>query len=134
MSDFIAPPPFAENRSGSPKKGVQSASLANLVRLPLGVSGNPGGKPVKSRNKLQGDFLRTLADDFAAHGKSAVIEMRLTKPAEYVKVCASLMPKELEVSSNHLDEMTDDQLEATLLAMRTIIDAQAMQAVNLSTE
>ena len=98
------------------------------TRFGPGVPGNAGGKPTKARNRLQGDFLRILAEDFSTHGKSAIIEMREKKPAEYVKVCASLMPKEIEVSTTQLDEMSDDQLEATLLAMRTIIDAQATKA------
>ena len=98
------------------------------TRFGPGVTGNPGGKPTKARNRLQGDFLRILAEDFSTHGKSAIIEMREKKPAEYVKVCASLMPKEIEVSTTQLDDMSDDQLEATLLAMRTIIDAQATKA------
>ena len=98
------------------------------TRFGPGVTGNPGGKPTKARNRLQGDFLRILAEDFSTHGKSAIIEMREKKPAEYVKVCASLMPKEIEVSTTQLDEMSDEQLESTLLAMRTIIEAQATKA------
>lgn len=58
---------------------------------------NPGGKPVKSRNRLQGAFLRALADDFEEHGPAALVAMRKEKPSDYIRVVASLMPKELEV-------------------------------------
>lgn len=88
-----------------------------------GQSGNPGGKPKGARNKLQADFLNTLAQDFAAHGKQAIEEMREKRPAEYVRAVASLMPKELEIS-RPLDDISDDELNAAILAVRSVLAAQ----------
>lgn len=88
-----------------------------------GVSPNPGGKPVGSRNALQGDFMRALAEDFAAHGVQAIKKTREDSPAQYVKIVASLMPKELEIK-RPLEEMTDDDLIAGVAALQSYLDAQ----------
>jgi Family of unknown function (DUF5681) len=64
-------------------------------RFKAGVSGNPAGRPAGAKNRLQGDFLHALAEDFREHGREAIRIMRIERPAEYVKVVASLMPNEL---------------------------------------
>jgi hypothetical protein len=83
-----------------------------------GVSGNPGGKPVGTRNRLQGDFLRALADDFDQHGRAAIIRMREEDPAAYVRLVAQLMPKEFEIN-RPLDGLTDDELYAAIDRLRS---------------
>jgi len=87
-----------------------------------GVSPNPGGKPVGARNALQGDFMRELAKDFAENGVSAIVETRTTQPAQYMKIIASLMPKELEIK-RPLEEMTDDDLIAGVAALQSYLNA-----------
>ena len=101
---------------------INPISLANLNPIKPGEVRNPGGKPVKSRNRLQGDFMRALADDFADHGKAAIKNMREDKPAEYIRAIASLMPKELEIS-RPLDDVSDDELNAAITAVRACIAA-----------
>ena len=59
-------------------------------------SGNPGGKPVGMRNRLQGAFLSAMADDFDTFGKRAIVAAREKDPMGYVKAIASLMPKQIE--------------------------------------
>jgi len=92
-----------------------------------GQSGNPGGKPVAARNRLQGDFMRAIADDFALYGVEAIERMRMDSPAQYVKAIASLMPKELEIT-RPLDDISDDELNAAITAVRAVIAAQAVGA------
>ena len=82
-----------------------------------GQTGNPGGKPVGSRNRLQGDFMRALSEDFAAHGKEAIIQCRAEKPDVYLRVVASLFPKELQVQ-RPLDDLSDEELEAGIALLR----------------
>jgi len=73
-------------------------------------AGNPG-RPKGARNKLGEDFIKALQEDFQAHGVSAVEEVRRDKPDQYLKVIASLMPKELTLNINdEYGEMTDDEL------------------------
>lgn len=78
-----------------------------------GQSGNPKGRPPGSKNKLQEDFLKALVEDFGVGGKEAIVQCRLEKPDAYLKVIASLMPKELEIS-HPADGLSDDELAAVL--------------------
>lgn len=81
----------------------------------------PGpGRPKSSRNKLQEDFVKALQEDFAEHGVKAVQTVRADKPDVYLKVIAAVLPKELNVNTNALGDMTDDELAATLVALRDL--------------
>ena len=60
-----------------------------------GKSGNPHGRPVGSKNKLSEDFLQALTENFAKHGKQAIDRVVKDEPAQYLKIIAGLMPKEL---------------------------------------
>ena len=82
-----------------------------------GRSGNPGGKPVGSRNKLQGDFMRALSEDFAEHGKAAIAQCRMEKPDVYLRIVASLFPKDMEVQ-HPLDDLSDEELENAIALLR----------------
>jgi hypothetical protein len=75
---------------------VNPNSAANLIPFKPGQSGNPGGRPVGARNRLQGDFLNALADHFAQHGKDAIERVCAQKPDVYIRAVASLMPKQFE--------------------------------------
>lgn len=102
---------------------VRPESLANLKPIKPGQVLNPGGKPVGSRNRLQGNFLRDLADDFEKEGKTAIVAMRTQDPSGYIRAIVALMPKELEIT-RPLDEISDEQLDAAILAVRTILTAK----------
>lgn len=90
-----------------------------------GQSGNPAGRVKGSRNKLTEDFLRCLSDDFSEHGPEAIRRTREEDPAVYVRVIASLMPKQLEVS-RPLEELTDDELVAAVDALRSSLARQGI--------
>ena len=60
-----------------------------------GKSGNPHGRPVGSKNKLSEDFLQALTENFAKHGQQAIARVLEDEPAQYLKIIAGLMPKEL---------------------------------------
>ena len=104
---------------------VAEASIANLKPIKPGETRNPGGKPVGARNRLQGDFLRRMADDFEQHGKAAIEKMREEDPSSYIRAIASLMPKELEIS-RPLDDVSDDELSAAITAVRAVMAAQSV--------
>lgn len=75
-----------------------------------GQSGNPKGRPKSSRNKLGEAFLEALHDDFEKHGAAAIQQARVESPLGYIKVCASILPKDLNININPLEELTDEQL------------------------
>lgn len=66
-----------------------------------GQSGNPAGRPKGARSKLGDDFLKALLADFNGetegkpHGTEAIRLMREERPGDYVKVLASILPKEV---------------------------------------
>jgi len=81
-----------------------------------GQSGNPGGRQKGSRNKLNEDFLGALYEDFHANGKQAIATVREERPHEYLKVVASILPKQIEVKEGAFDGISDEQLAAIVAA------------------
>jgi len=63
-------------------------------RFVAGNSGN-GGRPKGARAKLGEAFIQAIFEDFNKHGVAAVEQVREEKPDQYLKVIASLMPKEI---------------------------------------
>ena len=59
--------------------------------------GNPGGpgRPLGSKNRLSEFFLNELADHFEEHGREAIERVFEDRPGEYLRIIASLVPKEL---------------------------------------
>lgn len=100
------------------------ATLKTAPPWQPGQSGNPGGKPKHSRNRLQGAFLLRLADDFEEHGKAAIVAAREKDPVGYIKAIASLMPKQVE-QSQPLDDLTDAELTAGIALLRSRLSGDA---------
>lgn len=69
-----------------------------------------GGRPKGARAKLGEAFIAALHDDFQKHGIAAVEKVRAEKPDAYLKVIASLMPKDMNLNINPAEDMTDEQL------------------------
>ena len=61
--------------------------------------------------------MRELAEDFAAHGKAAIAQCRMEKPDVYLKVVASLLPKELEIK-RPLEDLSDEELDNAIAFLR----------------
>jgi hypothetical protein len=73
-------------------------------------AGNPG-RPKGSRNKLGEAFIEALHEDFNEHGVAAIQVVRAEKPDQYLKVIASLLPKDINLNvTDQFSEMTDDEL------------------------
>lgn len=66
--------------------------------------------------------------DWEANGPVAIRKVRETKPDAYLKVVASILPRDLNVNINQTDHMTDEQLIERIrsldAAIRPFLDAQ----------
>jgi hypothetical protein len=86
------------------------------------LPGHPGGpgRPKGSRHALSESFIAALQADFRVHGEEAIRKTREEKPAEYVKVLASLLPKEVEIK-RPLEDLTDDELVNAIELIRASV-------------
>lgn len=91
-----------------------------------GQSGNPAGRPKGSRNKLGEAFVEALHADFQEHGVATIEKVRLEKPDQYVKVIASLLPKEFKIET--VSELTDEQLDARIRQLASLIEVGVADA------
>lgn len=81
------------------------------------------GRPKGSRNKLGEEFLADMLADWQEHGVAAIVKVREDRPHEYIKVVASILPKELNVKVSELDELTDDQIARQLASIASQLAA-----------
>jgi Family of unknown function (DUF5681) len=82
-----------------------------------GQSGNPAGRPRGSRNRLSEDFVAALYDDFQENGSAAIAACRAERPDVYVRVIAGLLPRDVSIKVQQLDDLTDDQLMRKLAVL-----------------
>ncbi len=101
------------NRNGNPQ---------NLMPFRTGETGNPGGKPVNARNRLQGKFVNALGRRLRGTRPAAIIACREKDPGRYLAIICTLMPKQIE-TSRPLDELTDEELEAGISYLRLQVTA-----------
>ena len=79
-------------------------------------AGNPG-RPKGARNKLGEEFIKDLLADWQTNGKAAIEEVRAKRPADYLKVIASILPKDINFRVGDLEDLTDDELAGELAAI-----------------
>ena len=80
-----------------------------------GYSGNPGGSLEATRRSFNRDFLLALAADFKKYGAVAIEKVRKQQPAAYVKICALLVPRKMQIEhSGGVKAMTDEQIDRAI--------------------
>lgn len=72
-----------------------------------GQSGNPAGRPKGARSKLGEAFITAMYEDFQKYGVEVIEAVRTEKPDQYLKVVASILPKEIEAGEKLSDTLTD---------------------------
>jgi len=75
-----------------------------------GHSGNPQGRPVGARCKLQEAFLEDLQASWEQHGKNVIETVIADRPQDYLKVVANLLPRDVNLNLNENTDLTDAQL------------------------
>src|SRR5262245_28212735 len=113
--------------------GAVTRNNGNLLPAwPRGQSGNPLGRPRGSRNKLSEAFLQDLQAHWQQYGKDAIHQLYKSRPHEYVKIVASLCPKEMHIEQNALDSLADDEVLEALAVVRELMaerrDAKVIDA------
>jgi hypothetical protein len=86
-----------------------------------GQSGNPAGRPKGSRNKLSEAFITDMQADWEQNGVAVIAAVREEKPDVYLKVVASILPRDLNVNINPLEEADDAELVQRLRDLEGII-------------
>jgi hypothetical protein len=96
-----------------------------------GQSGNPNGRPKGSRNRIAEFLLDDLCTAWAEHGRDAIAHMLNQRPGDFVKVVASLVPRELLIGeASPLASLSDDDLE-TLIGSVRALEAKSKEKTRL---
>src|SRR6185437_11397963 len=64
-----------------------------------GKSGNPKGKAIGRRDSITNAFLKDLDEEWRENGRQALKDAREQQPALFVKVVASLLPRDVQISA-----------------------------------
>jgi len=94
-----------EGASGEPVGGDARAVVATPVGLRsiASASGAAKGRPKGSRNRLGVAFVEAMLGDFEAHGRTVIASLRDDKPEQYLRIVASILPKEIELGEDAID-------------------------------
>lgn len=92
-------------------KETSPAAHLTAHQFQPGQVANPAGRPKGSRNKLGESFLADMLADWEENGAAVIKTVRADRPQDYLKVVASILPKELNVKLSDFDEMTDEELD-----------------------
>jgi hypothetical protein len=89
-----------------------------------GQSGNPAGRPVGSRVKLEEVFVADLVEAWKLHGKAALDVVATKEPAKFCQIAATVLPKQTQNTRIHkLELMTDRELAELLEATDAQMEA-----------
>ncbi len=126
---------MADNDTPLHVPGTGSFAPGNLKRWPPGTSGfHNTGRPEGSRNKLSALFYKDLLASWEEFGVDAMKATAISKPHEFIKIVASLMPKEFAIKSENVADMTDVDLEDAVEVLRAIAEKNRLDKENTSTK
>ena len=89
-----------------------------------------GGRVVGSRNKLHGDVFDRLLKHWQDVGHTAIDIVFKENTRDYLKIVASILPKEHIVNSAGVTDMSDGELAELREAIAKIKDARESVAGN----
>ena len=77
-----------------------------------------GGRVKGSRNRIAYKLIEALEKDFEEHGEQAIKIARIERPVEYLRIIASVIPKEFEIVDGRLTELSDEELDVFIARLR----------------
>jgi hypothetical protein len=93
-----------------------------------GISGNPAGRPKGARAKLGEQFIEDMQVAWEREGASVINRVMADRPQDFLKVIASLLPRDFNLNVSQVDGMTDDELIQRIRrldsAIRPFLDAE----------
>jgi hypothetical protein len=96
------------------------------------VSGNATGNVHRSRHALNSDTIREMHAAFRRGGRAAIDKVMKEQPAAFLKLLVLLVPRETKVEhSGGVKAMTDEQIEAAIEAIQTMIEQRAGESAKL---
>lgn len=75
----------------------------------------------RTKKTLGDDFLAAVRADFRTHGAGVIAEVRADKPDQYLKIVLSVLPKDLHVSINQLDGLSDDEIRSRIRSLEAVL-------------
>jgi hypothetical protein len=100
------------------------------------ANGNGAGRPAGSRTRLCRKLLEDLFSDWQEGGIAALKIMRIERPAEYCRLMASILPKELLFENTAVTELDDNELDhmISMLRERALAARQEQEALEMAPE
>jgi hypothetical protein len=80
------------------------------------------GRPKAAKDRLTRAFISAFADDFDQYGAMAIECVRIFDTTAYLRVAASLIPKEIDVRVG--DDIDSERIERAIEMLNAIIDAR----------
>jgi hypothetical protein len=120
----ITPADIGPSEPMPPRDRMQMLARDERGHFVVGNTGSRLGRASNMRRELAKNFAQALAEDFEQHGATAIQQCSLVDPSAYVKVCASLLPKETIISDER--QMTDEQL---CTAIARLLDTNLLKTI-----
>lgn len=86
-----------------------------------GRKASAAATPKRTKKTLGDDFLDAVRADFRAHGAGVIAAVRADKPDQYLKIVQSVLPKDLHVSLDHLETLSDDEIRRRIRGLEAVL-------------
>lgn len=92
----------SSSKKDLPKKEIRkNKGHANLIPAKAGEVRNPAGRPKGSRNKFGEAFVADFLKEWEEGGIEALKRVRVYDPATFIRVAASILPKEININEEN---------------------------------